>query len=86
MAQKVKLYNPHPGIGGALLPLPKPMKDIADKLNRKSMSLDKAIEMISQVAKKVGGQVAVVEEHKYIRFQIKEPNNYVHVYRLICYK
>jgi len=86
MSREIKLYDPHPGIGGALLPLPKPMRDIAEKLNGQSMSLEEVIKMISPVAEKVGGKVAVVEKHGYISFQIKDSHNRIHLYRLLCYK
>jgi len=92
MAQEVKLYDPHPGFGGALLPLPRPMKEIADKLNGQSMSLEKAIEMISSVAEKIGGKVAVEEEHKYIRFWMESYIRFwtkgplINSYRLLNYK
>jgi len=87
---QVELYDPHSGLAfdGAAAPLPRVIKDAADKLNRQKMSLDEAVEQLSEATEKVGGSIEIVEKHKYIKFQIGDPNSGkpVHIYRLLRYK
>jgi len=84
--QKVELYDPHPGFGGAVVPLPKIMKDLADGLNGKVMSLETVLDEISLTAKKSGGYTRLVEEHEFIAFGYKEQSGREHFFRLIRYK
>ena len=81
MAQKVKLYDPHPGFLGAILPLPKPMKDLADRLNGKVMDLEECLKFIKKEAEKYkNGRADVCEDNKIIFF-----NYGPHLYRLLRY-
>ena len=93
----VRLYDPHPGFAGAAVPLPKAMKDAADKMDGKRMMLEEAVEKLSSVAKKVGGKIELVEEYNYIGFSMRARGStfspflgniqYLsHNYRLIRYK
>ena len=42
------LYDPHPGFGGAAIPLPEPVLRAARGLNGQVMSVDAAIELLRQ--------------------------------------
>ncbi len=80
--KKIKLYDPHPGRMGCPIPLPQPMKKIADSLDGKIMTLTEAIDIINSVAKKYNG---VIEDGwEYISFEFTR-NNIKHRYRLIRY-
>jgi hypothetical protein len=84
MTKLVELYDSHPGFAGAMVPLPKPMKEIADILCGEKMTLEEAIEKISPVAELIGGTVGVVEKYNYISFRFGKER--VHFYRLIRYR
>lgn len=87
MSYLVELYDPHPGFAGAALPLPSAMKNAADRLNGKKMSLDEAVKELSEVAEKIGGTIEVVDKYNCIKFQLGEISHPpVHIYRLIKYK
>lgn len=59
LCQKITLYDPHPGFGCPLRPLPKPMKNLADRLDLQTMTLAEAIWKIKPVASELGGAVSV---------------------------
>ncbi len=46
-----RFYNPYRGYGGALAPLPTPVKQAVDKLNGQEMTLSKAVKVIRQAIK-----------------------------------
>lgn len=83
--QLVKLYDPHPGFAGAVVPLPTPMKNVADGLAGKTMSLEEVLEQMSPAASKCGGSLEIVEEYQYIGFLIQEKSGRTHYFRLIRY-
>jgi hypothetical protein len=84
MTKLVELYDPHPGFAGAFVPLPKPMKEVADILCGQKMTLEEAIEKITPASELIGGTVGVVEKHKYIFFKFGKERK--HYYRLIQYR
>lgn len=85
---KIMLYDPHPGFGGALTPLPKPMKDLADRLDLHTMTLAEAIWKIKPVASELGGTISVEFLEKdgwgFIAFELPEGNG-TNYWRLIRY-
>lgn len=100
LKQKVELYDPHPGFAfaGALLPLPKSMKQAADKLEGQSKTLEETLKILNPLAKELNGQVEVVDEYKFISFEFETegegeisfpfaiPGKRRHYYRLLRYK
>ncbi len=85
----VRLYDSHSGLGGALMPLPLPMKQAAARMNGTSMSLEKAVSELTQIAEKIGGKIRVVEEKSFISFSYSTMTPFGearHFYRLIRYK
>jgi hypothetical protein len=84
MEKQVKFYNPHPGFGGALLPLPTSMKRLADSLDGQVMTLEQAIEKLTPAAKELDGILGIVEEYRYIGFEFRK--DMTHSYRLIDYE
>ncbi len=87
MKEKVELYDPHPGFAGAAIPLPRLMKDAADKLNGQQMTLEEAVKQLTEPAEKIGGTIEIVEKYKFIGFRlgdIERPP--YHFFRLIRYK
>ena len=86
MAQKVTLFDPHPGIGGNMPSLPQPLRQIAQKLDGESnLTLEEAVEDITQVASKVRGIVSVAKEEQYIAVLVDD-GSLVYTYRLLRYK
>ena len=43
-----KFYDPHPGFGGAIVPLPSKIKQVADWLNGKRLSINVAVKKIKK--------------------------------------
>jgi len=84
MGKKWRFYDSHSGFAGAIVPLPKSMKDLADFLNGKEMSLKDAVEMIKPEADKLNGTVSLINEERFIRFEFGD--SLKHSYRLIRYK
>ena len=87
--KNVELYEPHSGIGGAVIPLPLKMKDVANELSGKIMSLENIIEKLSPIAKEERGKVEIVEKFKFIKFYIEYPESApyaMHLWCLIKYK
>ena len=87
MTKKVTFYDPHPGYMGAIIPLPKPMKEIADMLNGQEMNLEEAVEAIESMAGQFNESVVkVVEESNWILFKFEDGIGRTHGYRLLRYK
>ena len=87
MEQEVTFYEPHPGIAGAMAPLPKPMRKAAEELNGQTMSLEGAMDNLQPIAAKLGGAVRIVKcgEQNIINFSITD-GNLEHFYSVIKYK
>lgn len=74
-----KFFDPHPGIAGAAIPIPEPVRLVANKLNGKTMTLRKAVEIIKSAT---DGDVRVVKEYSYIALLIRR-GNIEHMFRVI---
>ena len=86
LQRKVKFYDPHPGFGGALKPLPMSMINIARELDGKKMTLEEAMEKISPIARRIDkGEIGIVDDMNYICFEFKS-GIFTHYYCLIKYK
>ena len=87
MTKKVTFYDPHPGYKGAMIPLPKPMKEIADILDGQEMNLEEAVGAIESIANQFNESVVkVVEESNWISFQFEDSMGRTNGYRLLRYK
>jgi hypothetical protein len=84
--QLVELYDPHPGFSGAVVPLPKQLKKVADSLNGKRIVLEDVLKMITHEAEKEGGSVNLVDDYNYIKYSYKQDTGKQHHFRLLRYK
>lgn len=75
-------YEPHPGFAGATIPIPSPVKKIADDLDSKTMSLHDAVARIEAVT---DGKVDVDSKYKNIGLSISYGTT-THVWRVIKYR
>lgn len=77
-------FDPHPGFAGAAIPLPEPVKKVADELNGKTLSLKEAIARLRAVGI---GSVEVVQQYNYIGLRLGGDKRYAtHFFRVIRYK
>ena len=76
-------YDPHPGLMGAMIPIPEAVRKVANELNGKRMTLEEAAVRLQAVT---SGEIAVIKEYKYISLQIKEGNGTIHEFRVIRFK
>lgn len=76
-------YDPHPGFGGAMIPMPSAVKKVADELNGKTMALREAIAKLQAVTE---GTVMIKEGCAWISFEICTPDNCKHFWRVIRFK
>jgi hypothetical protein len=81
--KKIRLYDPHPGLAGAIVRLPKNMKSIVDELNGKSMTLNEVIGMLDPIAKHLDGKIGLHSD--YIGFKFKS-GPLIHSYKLWGYE
>lgn len=82
---KVLLYDPHPGFGGAAIPLPNEVKKVVDQLTNCILEIDQAIDKIKQAAPKIG-TVEVSKQSDYILMFWTLPNGVMHGWRVIRFK
>ena len=86
---KVRFYDSHIGLSGAIEPLPEPMLKIAKELDGKILSLEEAMEKINDVEKTIPGEAEIIERGEWIRFEFVENRELgypKHIYRLINYE
>jgi hypothetical protein len=87
----VRLYDPHPGFAGAIIPLPQSLKDVADWLNGRVMALDEVIEVIINAAETLDFHSFEVKSHEkvedsFITITLYEDTSYpCHSFRVISY-
>ena len=76
-------FDPHPGLAGAIVPIPEAVKKVANNLNGKSMTLREAVARIKAVTK---GTVRVVDRFEFIYLEHTESNGVQHGFRVIRFK
>ncbi len=78
-------YDPHPGFAGAAIPIPGPVKAVADQLDGKTMTLREAIAALQAATR---GKVYAVPEHSYIALHLgDDTGRYAqHLFRVIKYR
>jgi len=79
MQRHAEFYDPHPGFGGAMVPLPKLMYAAAHEMNWQVMAVDKALEKLRQLAEQLNGRVK--DSEGFISFEYRS-GSFVHGYRL----
>jgi len=77
-----EFYDPHPGLAGAMIPLPKDVKKVADGMDGQLLSLREAIRKIQQVTK---GSIELPEGYDFIGLRIGG-EGLTHSWRVICYR
>lgn len=76
-------YDPHPGFAGASVPLPAPIKAIADDLDGERMSLRSAIARLERAEI---GRFEVVSRFECIMMRMGGGSGPEHVFRVIRYR
>ncbi len=94
----VAFYNPHPGCAGAVIPLPKAIKEVADDLDGRVLPLGDALRWLRAATTDVhhGGimnadiEVVSYITHQFIRLRLSErgPNEQerLHCFRIISFR
>lgn len=77
-------YDPHPGVGGAAVPLPLPLKIAADGLSGKNVPVRQAIEIFQTVAPYA--EVRADERRGCIFLSIPFGNGGTHLWRIIRFR
>lgn len=85
LKQKITFYDPHPGVGGPVVPLPASIKKIADELQGKTMTLEEALARITPPANELNGSVNINDEFECVSFSYKNDVG-THHWRLIRYR
>src|SRR5512135_309702 len=80
--RQVTFFDPHPGHGGAAVPMPAIVKRVADALDGQTLPLSAAVACLQAVAP---GRVAAHDEHGWISLRIGDaaPS---HLWRVIRYR
>ncbi len=83
-SQEYEFYDAHPGIGGAIVPLPKEVKKVADEMSGKTTTLQEALGKIKSVT---NGKVETDMSHNFIRLEIRDlATDLVHGFRVIRFR
>lgn len=77
-------YDPHPGVGGAAVPLPLPLKVVADGLAGKNLSVALAIEILKAVAPTA--EVDDLADKGILMLKFHFGNGGMHAWRIIRYR
>jgi len=64
-----EFYDPHPGLAGAIVPIPEPVRIAAVELCNQKISLNKAVGKIRAVTT---GEVEIDSEYKNINLKIRQ--------------
>ncbi len=80
--REVTCYDPHPGIGGAAVPLPAIVKRIADALDGQTLSLAAAVACLQAVAP---GRVEAHDDRGWISLRVGDAPP-MHLWRVIRYR
>lgn len=74
-------FDPHPGFAGALIPIPGPVRKVANDLNGESMTLREAVARIQAVT---NGEVSVKDG--WISLELHRSDGAWHMFRVIRFK
>jgi len=77
-------YDPHPGFAGAAIPIPSPVKLVADQLDGQSLTLGEAVKRLQAVT---SGVIKVDPEFNCIFLKLGGGGKYLcHMFRVIRYR
>lgn len=76
-----EFFDPHPGFAGAMIPIPEPVRLVANKLAGKRMPLREAVAQIKAVTE---GEVSVHDS--FVGLKISEKDGWKHMFRVIRFK
>lgn len=76
-------FDPHPGFGGPIIPLPPNLKKISEFLNQQVLRLSDAIQYVKNSA---GSGPQIEHTDSFISAQIKMSDGTIHSWRLISFK
>lgn len=77
-------FDPHPGFAGAAIPIPEPVKKVADELSGETMSLKEAVTRLRAVGI---GSIEVVPKYGYIGLRLGGDGCHAkHFFRVIRYR
>jgi hypothetical protein len=79
-----EFYAPHPGVGGAAVRLPRPIKAVADGLAGKRMSVSEAIGLFRAVAPTA--EIEDIAREKFIMLKFHFGNGGMHAWCVIRYR
>lgn len=82
--KQVVFYDPHPGIGGPIVKLPVPLKNLADALDGQTKTLNEAVGEIKQCLTSIPDS-AIWVERGYIAVRISQGVS-KHSWRLISFR
>ena len=68
----VKFYEPHPGSAGASIPIPEQVRVVANVLDKKQITIRRAVELIKKAA--IEGEVDAMLKDKCIMLTVKTPS------------
>lgn len=68
----VMFCDPHPGFAGASIPIPEPVRVVANVLDKKQLTIKRAVDMIKKVI--IEGEVYVAFKEKCIMLIVKTPS------------
>src|SRR3990172_8535127 len=83
--EEVYLFDPHPGVGGALMPLPQEVKEVADKLADQTMTLAEALSRL-RGTNWVRATPSAVRARKGMILLDAELNGQIHHWRILRYR
>lgn len=85
-SKNVVFYDPHPGVGGAAVPLPIPVRDFIKNFDGRELPLEEVVDSLTLLASSYNGTIEVVEQYNYLGLRIDGREGETHYYRLLRYK
>lgn len=76
-----QFYEPHPGLAGASVEIPEPVRLVAERLDGQSMALNEAVTRIKSAS---DGAVKVADDA--IGLELKMADGIVHMFRVIMFR
>lgn len=84
---KIKLYDPHPGFGGAIMALPKRIKALIDTMDSEETTMEECLHKLREAAKDLAKQVTIQDtDRDYIQLRLESETGFIHSWRLLRYK
>lgn len=84
LEQRAYFYDPHPGLAGAIIPIPDAVKKEADALDGQTRRLRDVLLILKSAARASGGAEVTICEN-YIKMEQKV-GDFTHSWRVIRYR